>query len=272
VTPGVPAERHFTTSAFTALFRIRQYVGAYGVEPVDAASSLSVIDAGFAASDIEAGLSLHSLLPEPLAGESAGIAYRQVLDFLVEHHRPWWRSLFPSGREHVRTNLAEAEHQLLSDAGLFKRPASQDVMAWWYAIQARVRAEQNLRLSVQGGEAELWTLEFERKKLAGLGIELEPELTGFETNGAGYDIKSYDPGPFGPVARLIEVKSTRSKPPRLILTRGEWDAALQYGDAFEFHLWEIETKSLRIIPSAEMATHMPQDCGGGRWLQVEVIP
>jgi Protein NO VEIN, C-terminal len=39
-------------------------------------------------------------------------------------------------------------------------------------------------------------------------------------------------GPIEPVNRLIEVKSSTQNPPRMILTRGEWEAAIRYGDSF----------------------------------------
>ncbi len=144
-------------------------------------------------------------------------------------------------------------------------------MAWWYQIQARVRADTNVRLSEQGGDAELATLEFERGRLSSLGLDLEPVLVGFENNALGYDIRSFDLGPLDPISRLIEVKSSVSSPPRMILPRSEWVAALQYGPAFFFYIWwGTQLSNLSILTMPDVAAHIPHNQGFGRWLDVEI--
>jgi hypothetical protein len=56
----------------------------------------------------------------------------------------------------------------------------------------------------------------------------------------------------------------------MILTRGEWDAACQYGDAYSFHLWELPAERLIIKTVAEIAVHVPSDHGSGRWRELEI--
>jgi len=70
-----------------------------------------------------------------------------------------------------------------------------------------------------------------------------------EDNAAGYDILSYDVGPVEPTSRLIEVKSSMQNPPRIILTRKEWEAAARYSETYVFHIW-----SLLLILSIASAT------------------
>jgi hypothetical protein len=270
VTLSLPAHRHFSVSAFTALQRLRQYTSEHGVDSVSAAAALSVIDATFAAADMEAGLSLDRLLSPETRFDDYPASLRVAIETLIAHHLPWWRPFFPAGRKPVLDALTDSERQLFSNAGLVDTVPTEAALEWWYRIQATVRGEKDASQSLQGGVAEILTLEHERARLKDLGIDLQPELSGFETNGLGYDVKSYDPGPFGPVARLIEVKSSKHTPPRLILTRGEWKAALQYGDAFLFHFWRLPTKHLKALTVSDMGAHIPDNRGAGSWLEVEV--
>lgn len=270
MTLSLPASRHFSVSAFTALQQLRRYVLDHGVDPVVAASAPRSIDASFAAADIEAGLALDRLLPAEIVFDDYAPCLRMCLSTLIAHHLPWWRVFFPAGRKRVLEVLSDSEYQLFSNAGLVDSVPTPQALEWWYKIQAIVRGEQDTSKSLQGGIAEIWTLEYERERLAELGIDLEPEWTGFETNGLGYDVRSYDAGPFGPVARLIEVKSTEATPPRAIITRGEWKSAQIFGDAFLFYLWKSPGKQLRTISVTEMASNIPDNKGAGSWLEVEV--
>lgn len=268
---AIPSPGIFSASAFNALIAIRRYMNEHQVDASEACSSLVSLSPDFASSNRTKALSLHARLPIGLAFVDA-VADRQLcLEILIEEERPWWRKLFPSGRGIVRTALTDDEQQVFADAGLFDMPPSGSTLGWWYRIQAIVRAEQDTTQSVQGGDAELRTLAFERDRLAKLGLALEPELVGFENNGLGYDVKSYDPGEAEPVARLIEVKSSTSSPPRMFIPRREWDAALQYGASFFFYLWHgKQAEKLTILTAEQVAAHMPADQGDGEWQDVEV--
>lgn len=268
---SLPAHRHFSVSAFIAVQRLRAHASDYSVDAVTAASALELIDATFAASDVEAGLSLDRLLPSEFKFDDYASSVRDCLSFLIAHHLPWWRSFFPSGRKRVVEALSDSELQLFAHASLLDNIPTPASLEWWYKIQALVRGERDVSQSMQGGLAEIWTLDHERDRLKALGIDLQPELSGFETSDVGYDVKSYDRGPYGPVVRLIEVKSSKSDPPRIVLTRGEWRSAEQSGEAFLFHLWKLPAKELQTITVAEMAPNIPQNLGKGSWQEVEIL-
>lgn len=260
-----------SSSAFSALVSIRGYIADHDVTADVAVAALTATSADFSNSNVATARALHSLLPQTLGFNADYRAdLRSSIAFLIDREQPWWRKLFPSGRSHVAGALSENEWQAFSDAGLFESPPSPAVMAWWYAIQSKVRAEQDTTLSEQGGGAELLTLDFEIKRLQALGISAKPELRGFEDNSLGYDVKSFDPGADSPVARLIEVKSSHSSPPRIFLPRREWTAALKYGAAFRFYLWWGPAPKLAVFTTKQMATHIPQDHGEGEWQEVEI--
>jgi hypothetical protein len=56
----------------------------------------------------------------------------------------------------------------------------------------------------------------------------------------------------------------------MILTRGEWEAALRYGEVYQFHLWALPSRTLTERTVAEIAPHIPTDQGQGVWATVEI--
>ena len=103
-----------------------------------------------------------------------------------------------------------------------------------------------------------------------VGVTLEPLWMSIEDNTAGYDIKSYDPGPEGPTARLIEVKSTIMSPLRFQLSRNEWNTAQKYGAAYYFHVWDMQSRRLHVRTVADIRPHIPSDNVDGEWRNVEI--
>lgn len=262
--------RLLTMASFSAFLIIRRYLQKNpGLDAVQAIEALINIDASFSSMDYTRGLALHHAMPAELdIGFSA--ALQSCLASLIRERRPPWQRLFPAGRQYVRSALHADELQCFEAAGLFETPVSPEAARWWYEQQALVRSEDDIRRSLQGGRAEMLTLKYERRRLASLGINRDPEWTGLDRNGAGYDIKSYDPGSVDAVARLIEVKSSTAKPPSIFLPRTEWDAALRYGGSFYFYVWALPEESVSIIPAAELASHLPSDRGDGKWNEVIV--
>jgi uncharacterized membrane protein len=238
----------------------------------EAALSVQRIDVDLAANDYQAGLELHALLPSTICFNAPTFDLRLALAVLIAHYKPWWVRGFPAGRDRVSEMLSDEERQCFRSANLFETPPSADVKQWWDQIAQSVRATINDALLQQGRDAEELSMTFERTRLASLGITKEPIHISIDDNDAGFDIRSYDPGPVEPVYRLIEVKSSTMTPPRMVLTRGEWEAALKYGKSYVFHLWALPEQALTEYTVEEIAPHIPADQGVGTWLRVEIVP
>jgi hypothetical protein len=75
-----------------------------------------------------------------------------------------------------------------------------------------------------------------------------------------------------PTNRLIEVKSTIASPIRFYLTRNEWEKALNFGDAYHFHIWDLQANPPRLYQRtvADIAPHVPTDNEKGRWKDAEI--
>lgn len=263
--------KHFAMSVFNAVYAIRRYLEMHpGVDAQTAARSIPRIDSDYEGSDFSVGLELHELLPQEIKFTDPAEGFRETILTLVTVHRPLWIRFAPYGRERVRAALSQNELQCLRSADLFEEPPTDSIVAWWDGLAQRARNELNERLLLQGREAERLSLIHERERLAALKIIKEPRWVSIENNAAGYDIQSYSPGVVEPVSRLIEVKSSTYDPPRIFLTRNEWNTASSYGSSFVFHIWELPAKTLIERTVEEIALHIPDDRGNGEWTEIEI--
>ncbi|SDK39228.1 DUF3883 domain-containing protein [Bradyrhizobium ottawaense] len=265
------ATKYFTMSALNALLAIRRYLIAYpGLDAQTVARSIPTIDADNAGCDFETGIELHERISVDSAFGDPAEGLRYAIANIVSWQHPLWVRLTPYGRERVKTALTRDEEQCLRSAGLFEEPPSEAIVLWWDNLAQTARAAANDRLLAQGREAERLSLAYETARLEALQIPRKPKWVAIEDNGAGYDIRSYDTGPVEPIGRLIEVKSSTQNPPRMVLTRNEWETAVKYGDAFVFHIWVLPAEILQERTVAQIAMHVPADQGSGRWSQVEI--
>lgn len=108
-------------------------------------------------------------------------------------------------------------------------------------------------------------VDYEARRMRARGLDRAPVWMSIEDNTAGYDIQSFDVGSEGPVARLIEVKSTIASPLRFLLSRNEWETAKKFGAAYHFHVWDLQGPQLHERTVAEILPHIPTDNEKGKW-------
>jgi len=176
------------------------------------------------------------------------------------------------GRKRFVKRLDANDQDVFAAAGLMETPTPVHVVTWWDAVSGYARLVSDHGKMEQGRTAEILTLEYERQRLAEIGITLEPEWPGFDDNFAGYDVLSYDHGETGITNRLIEVKSTTLSPMRFIVTRNEWDKAQKAGDAYIFHVWDMNQNPpvLHVRSVEQVASHVPDDNGKGSWKLADI--
>lgn len=117
---------------------------------------------------------------------------------------------------------------------------------WWDHISGRVRLEGDRKKLERGRIAEELSLNYENERLKREGIDIEARWMAIEDNTVGYDILSYERGDYGPINKLIEVKSTIASPLRIYITRNEWNQAQSIGAAYCFHVWDLQEKPPRL--------------------------
>lgn len=264
-------DRLLSMSAFEAavtLRRFRRLNPTYDDHQL--VETIRTVRSDFYPNDFEAGLALERLVDEQLDGTVQAPYFKAIIESIIEHCKPLWVRLAPGGREHVLRAVSTNGVQCFRGAGLLDAPPDTSTSQWWDALAAKIRGEREARLLEQGREAERLSFESECDRVRSLGITKEPRWVAVEDNNAGFDILSYDLGDPQPVNRLIEVKSSTHQPPRIIVTRREWKAALDYGASYVFHIWSFPQKTFVERTAVSLSGHVPIDQGQGEWLRAEI--
>lgn len=266
-----PLERLFAMPAFEGLRVLRTYMTMHGCPDLMVASDLvERIEPDAHSLDLDAAQYLASLITPSVANGGAEF-YRACIEaVLLKLDHPWSR-IITLGRTRFTNKLRRDELSLFRNAGLLEDPASDDVAEWWAGLFGSIRQQADQKRNERARNAERLTLKHEAQRLSALGIPQRPKWMSLEDNTVGYDVLSYEPGPYGITNRLIEVKSSVASPLRFYVTRNEWEAALRFGDAFVFHIWNLATRppELHIRTVKQVQPHVPADNKKGRWQNAE---
>ena len=261
-------ERILAMSAFEAAYLIRTFrYKTPELGPLDIVAAIRSVRADFYPHDYAAGLEIESRIRPDLITPLEAF-FTAAIDAIIADSALIWARLAPAGRNHVLQAIGVNGVQCLRSAGLL----TTDIRAtdWWDALASANRSERDARLLAQGREGERLSLEYETARLQREGICRLPIWVAVDDNTVGYDILSFARHDGSELNRLIEVKTTISVPPRMFLSRNEWETAARYGATFEFHLWNLNTESLTIFTVEEIQSHIPTDNGYGEWESVEL--
>ncbi|KXV29029.1 MULTISPECIES: DUF3883 domain-containing protein [Acetobacteraceae] len=261
-------ERLLSMSAFEAAYLIRSFREKKpNLSAVEIVVMVKAIRADFYPHDFEAGIVIEGKIPS-ISLMTEEIFFTSAINGIIAERRPLWARLAPAGRSHVLQAISVNGMQCLRAAGLLGTGAR--VTDWWDALAAAYRGERDARLLAQGRVGERLSLTYETERLRQEGIARDPVWVALDDNTVGYDILSYAVHGENEVSRLIEVKTTLSDTPRMILSRNEWKTADQFGAAFQFHLWSLPAGLLKILSVEEIRRHIPVDNGLGTWESVEI--
>lgn len=269
---AISTERLFSLPCFEGLRLIRAYRTDHPDLPIpDLLALIESVEADAHSLDMEASVYLSELVEIdcPLDGY---VFYQTCIKGVLRKHQPIWAKLMRQGRQRFVKKLDQNDQDIFAAAGLMENPTPLDVVTWWDSVSGYARLITDHEKMAQGRGAEILTLKHERERLKKIGIDQEPEWPGFDDNFAGYDVLSYDHGEGGIANRLIEVKSTTLSPMRFIVTRNEWNKAVQAADAYIFHIWDMnqDMPILHTRTVADVAPHIPTDSGKGTWTHTQV--
>lgn len=269
---AISTERVFALPCFEGLRLLRRYMSQHpdlGIPELLAL--IDHIEADAQSLDMEASVYLSELVESDCLLDGH-VFYQTCIRGVLLNHQPIWAKMMRQGRQRFVKKLDPNDQDVFAAAGLMENPTPLHVVTWWDSISGYARLLTDQQKMEQGRAAEVLTLEHERKRLKALGIDLEPKWPGFDDNFAGYDVLSYEHGPYGIQNKLIEVKSTTASPLRFILTRNEWDKAEQAGDSYRFHVWDMRQNPPLLVERtvADVAPHIPADSGKGRWTNTQV--
>ena len=271
-----PFAQLFSMPAFEGLRMLRLYAERHPDRSIDALIEIiRTVEADATSYDFPAARSLHEITPRSAPNHDVGF-YRICLASALLAELPEWAKLVTLGRGRFIRRLKTPEYRdvrsLFRQAHLLDEPPSLDDIGWWDELQSHVRSRQDTERMARARRAELLSLDLETERCSALGIPTKPIWMAIEDNTAGYDILSYAMGEFGPLNRLIEVKSTIASPLRFFLTRNEWEQALVFGSSFVFHIWNLQVEPPALFEKkvCEVAPHVPKDNAKGQWKTAQI--
>lgn len=268
--------RAFSMSSFEGLRLLRREVSKNPHLRLDELQILILkIEPNASSLDFEAAFYLHSIVDINSSFEGVEF-YRSCISALIINYFPAWAKLISLGRKRFIQKLVGDEYRdvksLFRQARLLDDPPTILDIEWWDYVSGRVRLESDRIKLERARIAEGLTLELESKRLKQQGITTEPRWMAIEDNTVGYDVLSYIKSDYGLINKLIEVKSTIASPLRFYITRNEWEHALEVGDAYCFHIWNMQTDPpfLYERTSKDIAPHIPKDNEKGKWKTAEI--
>ena len=268
----IATERVFSLSCFEGLRLLRKHEEQQpNLSMPELVSLVERVEADALSLDLEAAVHLSKVVEHDVTMDGR-VFYQTCIRAVLRQRQPAWTKSMKSGRRRFAAELGLNERSVFDAAGLMSDPPSREVVGWWDDISGYARLSSNMESMEQARTAELLTLESERRRLRESGICREPEWPGLDDNYAGYDVLTYELGDAGLTNRMIEVKSTIASPPRFVVSREEWRTAERAGEAYSFHVWDMQKKppQLYVKSVAEVGPHIPKDKGNGQWRNVEV--
>jgi hypothetical protein len=229
------------------------------------------LDSDLSSLDLEAAVDLAVMVSHEVCTEGEQF-YRACVEAVVLNRQPIWARIMMLGRKKFTSKLSRDEEQCFREARLLDDPPTEEIVRWWDRVTGQVRLASDQLKIERSRKAETLSIQYEIARLKSLGINLLPKWIAIEDNTAGYDVLSYEIGPLQPINLLIEVKSTIASPVRFIVTRNEWDQALKFGEAYRFHIWNLQANPPVLFKRsvADVLPHVPTDNKKGAWKTMEV--
>ena len=222
--------------------------------------------------DFVAAMEIDSIVLKEAPHEPAHEFYRHCIFDVVVAQKMGWSRVVTLGRRLFYSNLSRDEQACFRAARLMDEQPVPEVVEWWDRLEGVMRAKGDAVKKERSRRAERLTFDHEVLEVARLGIPQQPRWIAVDDNTVGYDVLSFRPGESGPVARLIEVKSTIASPLRFFVSRNEWEQALKVGDAYVFYVWDLGLSPPKLYErtKAQIEPHIPTDQQRGKWTNVEI--
>lgn len=232
--------------------------------------ALARLKASYATSCMDYGTAQAMLEVLGLARESPVENYQLLIEAEADKG-PAWLVALPRGRRALRDALSPDAGECFKRAGAFDEAPSADVVAFLDRLANKARAHANLALVDSGRQAERMSFELESARCAAMPGAPAVHWIALDDNAAGYDIASSRlvDGHLAP--KLVEVKSCRGRPLRMIVTRNEWLTAQRQPQAYFFHLWDLAAGQIYELSPADVEGHMPLNQGEGSWDSATLI-
>jgi hypothetical protein len=197
--------------------------------------------------------------------ESEEIKLRLQLQDLIDVFQPSWAIKLRDGRKELQEALPVEITQVFKEAGLFEN-WSEELIDWWDDLALLVRMKKGSELLKTGRKAEKLSFIYEENRTG-----RTPHWRSLESNYSGYDILSvHGPSNHGKVKIEVKGSELNLNNSFFYVTNNEWQTA-ERSEIYRFHLWLFKGVTRLIdLDSSDVAPHVPQDSGEGKWQNVRI--
>jgi len=254
-------------SAIEGMLRLRREMALTGenLDEVERRLNTAYANSGM---DWEVARVMLSAFPDGPTEHS--LVFQQVIEGVARKLLPSWLALLPRGRSFLLDALPVDLTECFRRTGALDTSPETEVVTWLDGLAALGRVERDVRLVAIGRIGERLTYELERARCDLQADAPEVEWVALNDNTAGYDVRSSEMFAGSYKAKLIEVKASTSSRKEFILTRHEWDVAQRVRNSYWVHFWDLTTDQMAELSFEQLSSHIPADCGRGRWLELRV--
>lgn len=257
-----PAPSRLRPSAVEGWRAVSRQLAAVPHEPV--ALAVTRLKVSYATAGLDYATAQAILETLGPAHETVALDYQRLIESEAEGG-PTWLAALPRGRRALRDALTADAGECFRRAGAFDDHPSAEAVAFLDRLANIARAHANLPLVESGRQAERMSFELEVARCSEMPGAPAVEWVALDDNAAGFDILSSRLVDGRPSPKLVEVKSCRGRPLRLIMTRNEWDTACRHHEAYTLHFWDLQAARLHELSWGDLRAHMPIDQGDARW-------
>jgi hypothetical protein len=198
--------------------------------------------------------------------------YKAVILSSIRRFEVPWLSTVLRGRDRLWTKMPRDQRQCLVDLDVFESPPSEEARRFWDELNSLARFQEAQAQLSSGTRAEILAFQTERSALIAVGRpDLWPIMASMDDSSLGYDIQSFAHDGNIEEPRYIEVKGFKGTRADFFVSRGQWEAAKRFRDQYRLQVWSIDREELFCLLSfSDLATHIPDDRGAGRWQELLV--
>ncbi len=269
---GFPFERLFAMPAFEGARSLRDHLLTHpGMTVEEAAAVVRSVELDAFGFDLDASQAILNVIPVEVPNDGPEF-YRCCIRQIMLAYQPIWARTMLQGRSRFYEALERDEQSLFRQTGILDEPPEDGFVVWWDGLTGEMRLIGDLDKLVRARAAERLSLTREHDRLKAEGIGEQPKWIGLDDNTKGYDILSFERVAGSVVNKLIEVKSTIASPMRFRVTRNEWEQANRSGDAYIFHIWDMQKDPplLYLRTVEQVRPHIPTDNEKGKWKDAEI--
>lgn len=196
-----------------------------------------------------------------------GLLKKLLKEFLISQRFAWLYYLY-QGRYECLYKIKDFETKksivvTLNQLNLLKE-TNKEAILWWRDLEKAYNVDKDEKNKNIGRRGEELSRQYELRR-----VGILPYWESLFSNNSGYDLESIV-SKNNKTDLKIEVKASERDNYTFILTRNEWETALENKN-YIFHFWNLAKKKLLIFTLDKIKGYIPTDNINSKWIKCEII-